>query len=177
MGMGRPLADLLLTDSERETLTRWSRRRQTSQALALRCRIVLHCAERLSNQAVAAKLKVCGATVGTWRRRFVEHRLDGLSDEPRPGVPRTITDEQGGRGRDPLARNEAEERDSLEHPRYGGSDRVVAVGGGPHLEGIRPAAASNGNLQTVDRSAVPRQGPRHCGSVPRSAWPGDCAVS
>lgn len=94
MVMGRPLAALVLTEQEWDTLTRWSRRRKTSQALALRCRIVLHCAQGLSNQAVAAKLKVCGATVGKWRRRFVEHRLDGLSDEPRPGVPRTITDEQ-----------------------------------------------------------------------------------
>ena len=63
MGTGRPLAALVLTDEEQETLARWSRRRETSQALA-RCRIVLVCAQGLSNQAVAAKLKVCGATVG-----------------------------------------------------------------------------------------------------------------
>ncbi len=93
MVKGRPLAELILTEKERETLARWSRRRKTSQALALRCRIVLHCADGLTNQAVSAKLKICGATVGKWRRRFVEKRLDGLSDEPRPGVPRSITDE------------------------------------------------------------------------------------
>src|SRR5499427_2355797 len=66
--------------------------RRTAQALALRARIVLGCAAGLSNKAVAAHERVTPQTVGKWRRRFVERGLDGLLDEPRPGVPRKIGD-------------------------------------------------------------------------------------
>jgi transposase len=91
---GRPKAELVLSDVEREALLRWSRRRTTAQALALRCRIVLACAEGATNKAVAAELGVREQTVARWRGRFVRDRLDGLSDEPRTGAPRRITDEQ-----------------------------------------------------------------------------------
>jgi transposase len=91
---GRPKAELVLTDEERETLQRWARRAKSSQALALRCRIVLACAEDLSNVEVADRLGVSRPTVGKWRSRFVVDRLDGLTDEPRSGAPRTITDDQ-----------------------------------------------------------------------------------
>jgi transposase len=91
---GRPKAPLVLTDDERQTLVRWSRRAKTSQALALRCKIVLACAEGATNQAVAEQLGIWPQTVAKWRGRFVRQRLEGLSDEPRPGRPRTITDQQ-----------------------------------------------------------------------------------
>ncbi len=91
---GRPKAKLVLTDDERQTLERWARRPSSSQALAQRCRIVLGCAAGKPNKQVAAEVGVWPQTVGVWRRRFVERRLEGLVDEPRPGGPRTITDEQ-----------------------------------------------------------------------------------
>ena len=80
MGMprtGRPKARLELTEDERAQLQRWSRRRKSSQALALRSRIVLACAEGVDNKTVAGRLGCAPATVGKWRARFVEHRLDG----------------------------------------------------------------------------------------------------
>ena len=93
---GRPKAELVLTADERGVLERLTNRRKTGQALALRARIVLACAEKAqpSNQEVAERLHVNQATVGKWRRRFVAERLDGLSDDPRSGAPRTITDDK-----------------------------------------------------------------------------------
>jgi transposase len=88
------LVPLVLSDDERRTLVGWTRRRTTAQALALRSRIVLACAEGGSNTAVAAELGVSRDMVATWRSRFLRDRVDGLVDEPRPGRPRTITDEQ-----------------------------------------------------------------------------------
>ena len=91
---GPKLPELALTDEERTTLERWARRRTSGQALALRCRIVLVCAEGASNQAVATRLGISRPTVTKWRSRFVARRLEGLADEPRPGAARTITDAQ-----------------------------------------------------------------------------------
>jgi len=88
------VAEVALTDEERETLERWSRRAKSSQALAQRCRIVLGCADGKTNQEVAAELGIWPQTVGKWRNRFVARRLEGLVDEPRPGAPRKITDER-----------------------------------------------------------------------------------
>ena len=90
--MARPKPPLILSDDERQTLTKWAARPKSTQRLALRARIVLACADEPNNTAVAAQLGVCAATVGTWRNRFVAKRLDGLVDEPRPGAPRTVTD-------------------------------------------------------------------------------------
>ena len=93
MGDSR-LKPLVVSEDERRTLENWVRRRSTAQGLALRARIVLACADGGSNTAVAARLGVNFKTVSRWRARFLRDRLDGLTDDPRPGVPRTITDAQ-----------------------------------------------------------------------------------
>jgi transposase len=89
---GRPKAELTLTDQERATLARWARRAKSAQALALRSKIVLGCADGRDNKEVAADLGCHQVTVGKWRSRFIEQRLGGLSDVDRPGRPRVITD-------------------------------------------------------------------------------------
>src|SRR5215212_2653376 len=91
---GPKLPELALSDEERITLQRWARRATSGQALALRCRVVLACAEGASNAAVATRVGISRPTVTKWRARFVARRLEGLADEPRPGAARTITDEQ-----------------------------------------------------------------------------------
>jgi transposase len=83
-----------LSDEERAALVAWTRRRTSAQALAVRSRIVLLAAEGLKNTEIAERLGISRATAAIWRARFAEHRLDGLLDEPRPGRPRTITDDK-----------------------------------------------------------------------------------
>jgi len=92
MGLGRPKAELSVTEAERDMLEAWARRRKTAQGLAMRARIVLQCAKGTSNSDVAKLLGVSRPMVGKWRARFVEQRLDGLLDEARPGAPRKIGD-------------------------------------------------------------------------------------
>lgn len=89
--MGSPvLAALELSEAEQAELKALASRRSTAQALALRARIVLACAAGGQNKTIAAQLGVDRQTVGKWRRRFVEQRVEGLHDEPRSGAPRTI---------------------------------------------------------------------------------------
>jgi transposase len=88
------LVPLELSDEERRALTAWSRRRKTARALAARSRIVLRCAEGGTIGGVAAELGISRDMVSKWRSRFLRDRLEGLTDEPRPGRPRTISDEQ-----------------------------------------------------------------------------------
>jgi transposase len=92
--MGRRFAPLELDEVERAELTSLASRRSTAQALALRARIILACADGEQSKVVADRLAIDPDTVGKWRRRFSEHRLEGLWDEPRSGTPRTIEDTQ-----------------------------------------------------------------------------------
>lgn len=93
MAMGRSKAELIVSVAERNELERLMRRPKAQQRLAERARIVLTCAKGLSNVEVAEELGISRTTVGKWRSRFIERRLDGLLDEPRPGTPRTIGDD------------------------------------------------------------------------------------
>jgi len=81
-----------VSPQEREVLERWARRPESSQALALRCRIVLAAADGEPSNEIAARLGCNASTVGKWRGRFARMGLDGLHDEPRPGQPRKISD-------------------------------------------------------------------------------------
>jgi len=92
MKAGRPTPELSLTDTERETLRTWTRQAKCPQALALRARVILLCADGLSNTDAAAALHITLQTVGKWRQRFLSKRLDGLLDEPRPGTPRRLSE-------------------------------------------------------------------------------------
>src|ERR1019366_4429299 len=85
---------IVLTADERHTLEQWARRPKTAQRLARRSRIVLACAEGLSNGGVAARVEVSGNSVCKWRERFRVRRVPGLTDEPRPGAPRKATDDR-----------------------------------------------------------------------------------
>ena len=89
---GRPKAQIVLSEMEREQLEAWTRRRKTAQALAMRSQVVLTCADGWDNKEVASRLRVTPQTVSKWRNRFAEQRLDGLLDAPRTGAPRTIDD-------------------------------------------------------------------------------------
>ena len=92
MRTGRPVKPLVLKPEDRQKLEMLARRPKTAQRLSVRSKIVLRAAEGLRNQEIARQLEITGATVGKWRERFRSLGLEGLSDEPRPGAPRTITD-------------------------------------------------------------------------------------
>jgi len=94
MPMGRPKAELVLSEAERLQLGSMARSRSIPAALSLRARIVLAAAEGEANSRIAERMQITGATAGKWRRRFIERRINGLYDELRPGKPRTIDDER-----------------------------------------------------------------------------------
>ena len=92
--VGRPVAAVVSDTEERSFPERQARRQRVARSLSNRCRIVPRCADGLANKAVAAELGVHEHTIGKWRRRFPEDRIDGLSDGPRSGRPRTIGDDR-----------------------------------------------------------------------------------
>jgi len=94
MAMGRPKVELVLTQEEQSQLESMSRSRSLPAALTLRAKIVLACAAGAPNSEVAQRFELSQATVGKWRRRFTERRINGVHDELRPGKPRTIDDER-----------------------------------------------------------------------------------
>src|SRR3954467_5109743 len=94
MRTGRPKEPLILTEEEQERLHSLAHRARSQPALARRTRVVLACAEGLDNKSVATKLRCSLGMVGKWRGRFLEGRLEGLYDEPRPGAPRKLSDDQ-----------------------------------------------------------------------------------
>src|SRR3954453_15060066 len=87
------VAQVVLSDEERATLERWARRPKSAQALALRCRIVLAAGGGGQGKEIATRLGCNASAVGKWRGRFARLGLDGLHAEPRPGKPRTISDD------------------------------------------------------------------------------------
>jgi transposase len=91
---GRPKQPVALEPAEKEKLEMLARRPKSAQRVALRSKIVLGAAAGQSNQEIARRLGITGTTVGKWRERFRLRRLEALSDEPRPGTPRKITDTQ-----------------------------------------------------------------------------------
>jgi transposase len=144
-----------LTAEERAQLEAWERRRTSAQALALRSRIVLAAAEGPANNTeIARSLGVAVSSVRKWRNRFAVHRLDGLTDEPRPGQPRTITDAQV---EEVIVKTlETTPKDATHW-----STRSMAAEVGPqpdrrapHLEGVRAPATSPGRVEAVHGSAV-----------------------
>jgi transposase len=94
MPKGRPKTELILSEAERQQLLAWTRSPSLPQGLANRSRIVLLAADALTNLAIADRLGISATTVGKWRRRFLQSRIEGLYDEVRPGRPRTVEDEQ-----------------------------------------------------------------------------------
>jgi transposase len=172
---GRPKAPLILTEQERQTLVRWARRAKSSQALALRCRIVLACATGATNNQVAAELGGSLPTVGQWRSRFVARRLEGLVDAPRPGAPRTITDEQV-EAVVVATLEETPRRPPTGRGRRWPSGRAQQVHRGAELEGGSAHATPERHLQAVQRPAVHRQGPRRGRAVAGPTGAGAGAV-
>src|SRR5690606_1790794 len=156
--MGRAAVAIVLTEAERQELEGLARRRRTAQGLARRAQIVLLSAESLPNKDIAARLEADPETVGVWRRRFAERGIDGLYDEPRPGAPRQIGDDEIAE----MVRRTLEETPSnATHWSLRSMARAVALDHSPHLEGVRSPAASQRDVQALQRSLFRREGARH----------------
>ena len=157
-----------LSEAQRQQLQRWVRRSTTAQALVLRARIVLETAAGKSDLEVAGELGTTRGTVGKWRRRFLRDGCDGLLDEPRPGAPRTIGD-------DDVERVVVQTLETIPAGATHWSTRSMAKACGLSAAtvsriwrafGLKPHRCETFKLA---RSAVHREGTRHRGSVPASA--------
>jgi transposase-like protein len=152
----RPTVGIALTGDERKTLERWARRYSSSQALALRCRIVLACAEGDRTHAeIAAELGCNPVTVSKWRHRFAAERLDGLADAPRTGRGPHNRRRRDGSGHRRNPRDRAARRHALVDSRACGQAWRQPHHGGRDLAGLRAQAVAPGRVQGVAR---PRPG-------------------
>jgi transposase-like protein len=161
LAMGKTAVALDLTAIERRELESLASRRKTAQGLAQRARIVLLAAEGGENKDISVRLGAAPNTVGKWRRRFAQFRMDGLYDEPRPGAPRQIGDDDVAE----VIRQTIEttpRRDALEPALDGQGRRLRALDDSSDLESLQPAASSHGNVQALCRPAVCRESARHC---------------
>ena len=160
-GVGRPMAVLVLSDEERSYLERQARRRRVARSLSDRCRMILRCADGLTNKAVAIELGVHEHTVGKWRRRFLKERIEGLSDEPRPGRPRTLSDEKVAAVIERTLETtpaDATHWSLRSMARESGLSHTTVPA---DMGGLQRAAAPLGDLQALQRPALRGQGPRH----------------
>jgi len=163
---------LTVTGEERATLQRWARRAKSSQALALRARIVLAYAENADNKQVARELGVHQATVGKWRSRFIERRLGGLCDEDRPGRPPSVTDEQVEHVIIDTLERTPEDATHWSRASMAKNSGLSKAGDRADLEGVQAQAAPGRWFQGEHRPAVHREGAR-CGRAVREPA---CAV-
>lgn len=165
-GRGIHPVRLELTLEERTTLGRWVRRGSTAQALALRARVVLACANRseVAHGVLAAEVGVPRAAVGRWRKRSAAGRLAGLKDDPRVGAPRRISDADVERAI-AATLEQAAGRDALEYARAGAGGRAESLDGRAHLARLRPRAAPECGVQALDWPGALRckaAGPTRC---------------
>ena len=128
--------EVVLSDEEREVLERWARRPKSSQALALRCRIVLAAADGRSSTEIAEGLGCSRQTMGRWRGRFARRGLDGLHDEPRPGKPRSIGDADVERVIVKTLEEQPPHATHWSNSPDGSGDRDEPDGGQSHLAGV-----------------------------------------
>jgi hypothetical protein len=140
MRTGRPKKTLRLTDEERERLESLSHRARSQPLLARRARVVLACAEGLSNKTVAKKLRCSLGMVGKWRSRFLRMRLEGLLGEPRPGAPRKISEEQVEKVVIQTLESTPRGANPMEHPRISHGYGSQPHDDQPHLACLRIAA-------------------------------------
>jgi Winged helix-turn helix len=143
MRTGRPKQPLTLIQEERDRLLSMAHRARSQPLLARRARVVLACAEGLDNQAAAKKLRCSRGMVGKWRLRFLKSRLEGLYDEPRPGAPRKVGDEQIRAGGDSDSGEFPTRADPLEHAGTGQSYRTESHDNQSDLARVWFAAASH----------------------------------
>ena len=166
MRRGPRPAPVTLTEDERQALTSLAHRSRTAPQLARRARIILACADGQPTRGIAKRLHLSSTTVCKWRTRFLADRLDGLTDEPRPGAPRRHAGRGCGGahpGIDPAWRH------PLEHAGHGQGYRPEPRDHRSDLACLRVAAAPDRDVQAVAGPLVDRQGARHRRAVRQSA--------